>query len=182
MFIFNTQLLLIGIDSLWHLLLVVATRWQPTCFCRGDPGLVPRTRWMGVGGAAAGVFHPVPSRLLDGHGVSALQGRAGDSAVEVVGQAPAGERLRIWIEGLSIEGKEVKEGRAVTTWPCRDGCAQAPRYDRPEGDAGARRRESRSLAVGFGQAEKLGIERGFDITAIELPSDRPAKGGCSCPR
>ena len=32
------------------------------------------------------------------------------------------------------------------------------------------------LAVGFGsQAEKLGIEQGFDITAIEMPSDRPAK-------
>ena len=178
MFIFNTQLLLIGIDSLWHPLLVVVSAvaanllfaaatqgwfiarsklWESAalllvCFTLFRPGF-----WMDM---VYPPFKDVPGTQL----------------FEVVGKAPADDRLRVWIEGLSIEGKEVRKGVLLPL-----GAA----------DSDARKRldaiglkvmpapgseNLQVLAVGFGsQAEKLGIEQGFDITAIEMPSDRPAK-------
>ena len=178
MFIFNTQLLLIGIDSLWHLLLVVASAvaanllfaaatqgwflarnkiWESAalllvCFTLFRPGF-----WMDM---VYPPFKDVPGTQL----------------LEVVGQAPAGERLRIWIEGLSIEGKEVKKGVLLPLGPAETDARKRLDAIGLKVMPAPGSENLQVLAVGFGsQAEKLGIEQGFDITAIELPSDRPAK-------
>jgi TRAP transporter 4TM/12TM fusion protein len=176
MFIFNTQLLMIDIDSWAHLAVVVGSaivanllfaaatqgwflvrnRWWESlalllvCFSLFRPGF-----WMDM-------IHPPFERL------------PGAQALEVARTLPDDARLRLWIEGISIEGDEVKKGVLLPLGPraenARARFAAAGVTVMPQGDA------IQVLAVKFGsRAEKLGIEQGFAITAIELPSDRPDK-------
>jgi TRAP transporter 4TM/12TM fusion protein len=176
MFIFNTQLLMIGIDSWLHLVVVVASaivanllfaaatqgwfltknRWWESlalllvCFTLFRPGF-----WWDM-------IHP-PFQQLPGAKV-----------FEVAQQLPDGERLRLWIEGISIEGKDVKKGVLLPLGaPADNGRA---RLDAAGVKAMAQGDGVQVLAVQFGsQAEKLGIEQGFAITAVELPTSRPDK-------
>lgn len=175
LFIFNTQLLLIGLDGPLHLVLTVAAamvamlvfaaatqgfflvrnRWYETaamlliCFTLFRPGY-----WMDM-------FYP-PYDQVTGAAIS--------TAIE---QAPARTGKRMWVEGLNLDGDEVRKGVLL-----------------PLGEAGDAKTRLRSagltvmndseglmvMAVGFGSAaEKLGIEQGFHITAVEVPADRPAK-------
>ncbi|MEO7939055.1 MAG: DUF3394 domain-containing protein, partial [Burkholderiaceae bacterium] len=88
-------------------------------------------------------------------------------------EAPAEARQRIWIQGMNLEGKEVKKGVLL---PLGAPGTAAQRLKAvglqlmPLGD---------NLQVGvvqFGsKAEKLGIEQGFDITHVEVTATRPAK-------
>ncbi len=75
MFIFNTQLLMIGIDSYWHLFLTVASAIVANLmFAAATQGwFITRSQIVGGGAVAAGDLHPVPSGFLDGHGLSALR-------------------------------------------------------------------------------------------------------------
>ena len=91
----------------------------------------------------------------------------------LVEAAPAGERKRVWVEGINLDGREVRKGVLL-----------------PLGDPGPARERLRRIgltmmsvgeevqiaAVAFGsQAERLGLEQGFRIAAIEIPADRPVK-------
>ena len=91
----------------------------------------------------------------------------------LVEKAPAGERKRVWVEGLNLDGEQVRKGVLL-----------------PLGEPGPARERLRRIgltmmslgpdvqvaAVQFGsRAEKLGLEQGFKVTAIEVPADRPAK-------
>jgi TRAP transporter 4TM/12TM fusion protein len=175
LFIFNTQLLLIGIDGPFHLLLtivsavvamlvfaaatqgyfVVKSRWYETlalllvCFTLFRPGF-----WMDM-------VHPPFDRLT------------GSAIAQAIEQAPANTGKRIWVQGMDLNGDEVKKGVLLPLG--------AP------GEARARLKAAgvtampdeqgfKVLAVKFGStAEKLGIEQGFQINAVEVPADRPDK-------
>ncbi|PKO57378.1 MAG: C4-dicarboxylate ABC transporter, partial [Betaproteobacteria bacterium HGW-Betaproteobacteria-19] len=93
----------------------------------------------------------------------------------LVEEAPRNANLRVWVEGLTLEGREISKGVLL-----------------PLGEPAANARERLSTfgltvmtlgddvqiaAVKFGsRAEKLGLEQGFTFTAIELPSAaRPDK-------
>ena len=93
--------------------------------------------------------------------------------MELVEKAGPDERKRIWVEGTTIDGKDIRKGVLL-----------------PLGEPGAARDRLRKIgltvsqlgdevqvaAVAFGStAEKLGLEQSFRITTIEIPSDRPAK-------
>jgi len=175
LFIFNTQLLMIGIDGPIHMVLTVVsavtamlvfaaatqgyflvkTRWYETlalllvCFTLFRPGF-----WMDM-------IHPPFDNV------------SGDKIVETIEKAPANSRQRVWIQGLNLDGAEVKKGVLL-----------------PLGEAGdvkARLKSSgmtvmadpqgiKVMAVAFGStAEKLGVEQGFLINAAEVPADRPDK-------
>lgn len=175
LFIFNTQLLMIGIDGPLHMVLTVVsavtamlvfaaatqgyflvkTRWYETlalllvCFTLFRPGF-----WMDM-------IHPPFDNV------------GGDKIVETIEKAPANSRQRVWIQGLNLDGAEVKKGVLL-----------------PLGEAGdvkARLKSSgmtvmadpqgiKVMAVAFGStAEKLGVEQGFLINAAEVPADRPDK-------
>lgn len=175
LFIFNTQLLMIGIDGPLHMVLTVVsavtamlvfaaatqgyflvkTRWYETlalllvCFTLFRPGF-----WMDM-------IHPPFDNV------------SGDKIVETIEKAPANSRQRVWIQGLNLDGAEVKKGVLL-----------------PLGEAGdvkARLKSSgmtvmadpqgiKVMAVAFGStAEKLGVEQGFLINAAEVPADRPDK-------
>jgi TRAP transporter 4TM/12TM fusion protein len=177
MFIFNTQLLLIDIDHTFQLVLTIATATIASMvFAAATQGwFVTRNRihealllllvtfslfrpgfWMDL------MFPPyeeIPPTEL----------------TRLVEEAPRNANLRIWIEGITLEGREVSKGVLL-----------------PLGETAPTARE-RLAAIGlsvmsFGgqvqiatvqyrsRAEKLGIEQGFAITTIELPSgERPPK-------
>ncbi|MCD6665137.1 MAG: TRAP transporter permease, partial [Hydrogenophaga sp.] len=175
LFIFNTQLLLIGLDGPLHVALTMGSalvamlvfaastsgyffarnRWYETilmlliCFTLFRPGF-----WMDM------IKPPFEE----------LKGQAMVTAIEA---APAGTEKRVWIEGMNIDGDEVRKGVLLPlgeTGDVKARLATAGLTVMADGDALI------VMGVKFGsRAEKLGIEQSFRITSIEMPSDRPAK-------
>lgn len=175
MFIFNTQLLMIGIDSAWHLILTVASAIGANLiFAAATQGwFMTRSRlWESLllllvtftlfrPGFWMDMIHPPHAR------VPATQ------IMEIVEAAPADKRLRLWIEGEDINARKISKGVLL---PLGDKAPARQRLDAaglrllPAGDA------VDIIAVKFGsRAEKLGIENGFRITAIEVETTRPDK-------
>lgn len=93
--------------------------------------------------------------------------------MEFAETAPRNAQKRIWIEGESLDGETVIKGVLLPLGepgPARERLARAGLRVLPQGE------ELQILTVQFGsQAAKLGIEHGWRITRIELPSQRPAK-------
>ena len=175
LFIFNTQLLLIGLDGPVHLLMTVGTaviamlvfaaatqgyffarsRWYESlvlllvCFTLFRPGF-----WMDM-------IHPPFDEVR------------GERMGELIAEAPANAGKRVWIEGLNLNGDEVKKGVLIPLGAPGDAktrLASAGLTVMADGD------NLMVVAVKFGsRAEKLGIEQSFRITALEVPADRPAK-------
>ena len=175
LFIFNTQLLLIGLDGPLHLIMTVGTaviamlvfaaatqgyffarsRWYESlvlllvCFTLFRPGF-----WMDM-------IHP-PFDEVKGERMSQL-----------IAESPANTGKRIWIEGLNLNGDEVKKGVLIPLGAPGDvktRLASSGLTVMADGD------NLMVVAVKFGsKADKLGIEQSFRITALEVPADRPAK-------
>ena len=80
---------------------------------------------------------------------------------------------RVWVEGLNLNGDEVRKGVLLPLGPAgsaRERLAHSGLTVMADGDS------LMVVAVKFGSvAEKLGIEQGFRITSLEVPSNRPAK-------
>ncbi|MCB2021365.1 MAG: TRAP transporter permease, partial [Burkholderiaceae bacterium] len=175
LFIFNTQLLMIGIDSVWHLLLTMASATLAMLlFAAATQGyFLVRSRfyeslllllitftlfrpgfWWDM------VYPPykdVPAAEL----------------MKLVGEAPDGASKRVWIEGTNLDGKDIRKGVLLPlgkTAPARERLAAIGMTVVPLGD------EMQIAQVKFGsRAEKLGIEQGFKIATIEMPAERPDK-------
>jgi TRAP transporter 4TM/12TM fusion protein len=175
LFIFNTQLLLIGLDGPLHLLMTAGTaviamlvfaaatqgyfvarsRWYESlalllvCFTLFRPGF-----WMDM-------IHP-PFDEVKGERMSQL-----------IAESPANTGKRIWIEGLNLNGDEIKKGVLIPLGAPGDVKARLASSGltvMADGD------NLMVVAVKFGsKADKLGIEQSFRVTALEVPSDRPAK-------
>jgi TRAP transporter 4TM/12TM fusion protein len=175
LFIFNTQLLLIGLTGPFHLVLTIfiaivamlvfaaatqgyfltKTRWYETvalllvCFTLFRPGF-----WMDM------IAPPFDE----------IKGEAMTQAIE---QAPPNTGKRVWIEGLNLNGDEVRKGVLMPLGPAgtaKERLSSAGLTVMADGD------NLMVAAVKFGSAaEKLGIEQSFRITALEVPADRPAK-------
>jgi TRAP transporter 4TM/12TM fusion protein len=175
LFIFNTQLLLIGLDGPLHVALTMGsalvamlvfaavtsgyffarTRWYETiamllvCFTLFRPGF-----WMDM-------LHPPFDEIK------------GEAMAQAIEQAPANSGKRVWVEGMNLEGRDVRKGVLLPLGP--------------EGDVKTRLGHSgltvmndgdalMVVATKFGStAEKLGIEQSFRITSLEVPAQRPAK-------
>ncbi len=175
LFIFNTQLLLIGLDGPLHLAINIASaivamllfaaatqgyflvrsRWYETvallliCFTLFRPGF-----WMDM-------LHPPFDEVR------------GEAMSQMIAEAPKGASKRVWVEGMSLDGKDIRKGVLLPLGDVGDAktrLANAGLTTMADGDA------LMVAAVKFGStAEKLGIEQSFKITAIEVPADRPAK-------
>ncbi|MEO8717604.1 MAG: DUF3394 domain-containing protein, partial [Burkholderiales bacterium] len=174
-FIFNTQLLMIGIDSTLHLVLtVVSATVAMLVFAAATQGyFFVRSRWyesVALLLVTFTLFRPGYwwDMVYPPHAeVPATQ------LTQLVEKAPKDDRLRVWVEGVTIEGKTVKKGVLL---PLGDP-APAPQRLRKIGltlmTAGT---EVRIGAVNFGsKAEKLGLEQGFAIKSIEVEAERPDK-------
>ncbi len=175
LFIFNTQLLLIGVTGPFHLAMTIAiaivamlvfaaatqgyfltrTKWYETvalllvCFTLFRPGF-----WMDL-------VHPP---------FDEIKGEAMSAAIE---QAPPNTGKRMWVEGLNLNGDEVRKGVLLPLGPAgtaKERLASSGVTAMADGEG------LMVAAVKFGSpAEKLGIEQGFRITSLEVPADRPDK-------
>ncbi|WP_298432588.1 TRAP transporter permease [Ottowia sp.] len=176
MFIFNTQLLLIGIDNAAHLVItIVSAIVANLMFAAGTQGwFVTRNRWwesLALLLVTFTLFRPgfwwdmIYPPYVDAPATQLIQ---------VADTAPDGARQRLWIEGTTIEGKEISRGVLLPLGDKADnGRARLAKVGLrvvPMGD------ELQVMQVQFGsRAEKLGIEQGFTIKTIENDADRPAK-------
>ncbi|TNF60171.1 MAG: TRAP transporter fused permease subunit, partial [Burkholderiales bacterium] len=175
LFIFNTQLLLIGLTGPLHLAMTVGSalvamlvfaaatqgyffarnRWYETvamllvCFTLFRPGF-----WMDM-------IHPPFDEIR------------GEAMAQAIEQAPANSSKRVWVEGMNLEGQDVRKGVLLPLGPEADvktRLAHSGLTVMNDGDA------LMVVATRFGStAEKLGIEQSFRITALEVPAQRPAK-------
>ena len=175
LFIFNTQLLMIGLDGPFHLILTVASATVAMLvFAAATQGyFIVRSKWyesVAMLLVAFTLFRPgfwwdmvyppythVPASQL----------------TQSVESAPAGASKRLWIEGINLDGKEIKKGVLLPLGEpgsARDRLKNAGLMVMPEGD------RMRIMQVKFGsRAEKLGFEQGFEIVSVEVAAERPDK-------
>ncbi len=175
LFIFNTQLLMIGISSPWHLALTVASAIVAMLvFAAATQGyFLVRSRWYETVALLLVTFTLFRPGFWWDMVHPPYDERPASELMTLVEQAPAGERKRIWVEGLNLNGDEVRKGVLLPLGdpgPARERLRRVGLTVMTLGD------EVQVAAVQFGsQAEKLGLEQGFKVMSIEVPSDRPAK-------
>ncbi|WP_296494622.1 TRAP transporter permease [Rhodoferax sp.] len=175
LFIFNTQLLMIGIDGPFHLILtVVSATAAMLVFAAATQGhFLVKSRWyesialllitftLFRPGYWWDMVHP-PYTEVPASQISQL-----------IEAQPANAGKRIWIEGTNIDGKDIRKGVLLPLGPkgtARERLASAGVNVMAQGD------ELLITQVRFGsRAEKLGMEQGFRIVSAETPADRPAK-------
>ena len=177
MFIFNTQLLLIGIDNTFQLILTIVTATIASMmFAAATQGFfIAKSRlhesallllvtftlfrpgfWMDM---MYPPYEEIPPTEL----------------TRLVEEAPRNGNLRVWVEGMNLEGQDISKGVLL---PLGDKAAKASERLGAMGLTVMTLGDQVQVgAVRFGsQAEKLGLEQGFTISAIEIPSgERPAK-------
>ncbi len=176
MFIFNTQLLMIGIDSWLHFLIVVSTAIIANLmFAAATQGwFLVRNRWWESALLLLVCFSLFRPEFWWDKLYAPYQSLPATQIMAEAEKLPANANLRIWVEGLSLEGEEVKKGILLPLGPRKDN----PRERLADvgisvmqlGDA------VQISTVKFGsRADKLGLEQGFNIVMIEEPSQRPDK-------
>ena len=175
MFIFNTELLLIGINSFPHLVLTIVTAVAAMLvFAAATQGwFLTRSRWYESVVMLLVTFALLrPDFFLD-LVYPKYQITPAQRLVELAGAAPPGSGLRVRIEGTTIEGKELK--KTVLIPLAREG--SGPQRISKSGlttmsvPAGVQ-----IAAVSLhSPAEKAGFEQGFMITGIETALPRPAQ-------
>ena len=177
MFIFNTQILLIGITDTFHLVLtIVSATVASMMFAAATQGFfIAKSRihenlilllvtftlfrpgyWMDM---LYPPFEEVPATEF----------------VRLVEEGPRNGNLRVWVEGMSLEGQDISKGVLLPLGEkagnARERLGAIGLTTMALGD------QVQVAAVRFGsQAEKLGLEQGYNIVRIELPSgERPDK-------
>ena len=175
MFIFNTELLLIGIRSWWHLLMTVTTAVTAMLiFAAATQGwFARRSRWYESMALLVVTFVLLrPGFFLD-MAWERFQQVPASQLTELATNAPSDSSLRVKLEGESLEGKQIhktvllplgNEGTGEQRI-AHAGLTLAVIDDAPE-----------VMAVKLkGPAQKAGFEQGFKIVGIEVEAPRPAK-------
>jgi TRAP transporter 4TM/12TM fusion protein len=175
LFIFNTQLLMIGIDSTLHLILtVVSATVAMLVFAAATQGyFFVRSRWYESLALLLVTFTLFRPGYWWDMAYPPFERVPATEIMQVVEAKPAGDNLRVWVEGQTIEGKKVNKGVLLPlgeTGPARE------RLKKIGVTVMALGKEISVGGVGFGsRAEKLGLETGFKFTGIEVPTERPDK-------
>ena len=174
-FIFNHELLMIGVVSVWHGLLVgvgallamllfvastqryfiVPSRWYETAalllvaFCLFRPGF-----FMDI---VAPPYEEVPASRI----------------VAVAGEAPPDGYLRMRVAGETWAGREIEKTVRVPLGPAGEGAGRLRRVGLTLFVEDGR---TEIANVAFGStAKKLGLDPGWKVTVLEVPADRPRK-------
>ena len=175
LFIFNTQLLMIGIDGPWHLFLTVSSALVAMLlFAAATQGyfLVRSKLWESAALLLITftLFRPGFWWDMVYPPFAAIPAAQMAPLIEA---APANTGKRVWVEGLSLEGNEVRKGVLLPLGPqgsMKQRLAHSGLSIMPQGDG------LLVSMVRFGsKAEKLGVEQGFVITQAEVATDRPDK-------
>ena len=175
LFIFNTQLLLMGLTGPLHLILtVVSATVAMLVFAAATQGyFLVKSRWYETVALLLITF----TLFRPGYWWDMLYPPFDEvPAAQMTGlieQAPAGSGKRVWIEGMNMNGDDIRKGVLLPLGEpgtARERLASSGLTVMAQGD------ELLIAAVKFGSpAEKLGIEQGYRIVSAEVPSDRPAK-------
>ena len=175
MFIYNTQLLLIGIDTIPHLLITIASAIVANLVfvAASQNWFLTRNRWyetVGLLFIAFALFRP--GFFMDDY-FPPYKTMPAAQLMQVVDEVPTNGRLRIWTDGVDINGRDIKRGvllHLVETGPARERLDKFGLKVLPSGD------KFDIIMVRFGsRAEKLGVEQGHRITALEAETDNPSK-------
>jgi TRAP transporter 4TM/12TM fusion protein len=177
MFIFNTQLLLIGIENTVQMVMTIVTATIASmAFAAATQGwFLTHNKVYEVVAlllVTFSLFRPgfwmdLVSDPYDHIPVTEL--------TRLVEEAPPNANLRVWVAGMSLEGRDIEKGVLLPLGQ------SAPNARERLGAIGLTLMtlgdDVQVAAVRFGsRAEGLGLEQGFRILTIELPvADRPAK-------
>ncbi len=175
LFIFNTQLLMIGIDTWLHLVLTVASATVAMLvFAAATQGyFFARSRWYESVALLLITFTLFRPGYWWDMIYPPFERVPASQMMKVIEAKPAEANLRVWVEGQTIEGKDIKKGVLLPLG------ATGPARDRLKGIGLTVMALGDDISVGpvaFGsRAEKLGLETGFKFTGIEVPTERPDK-------
>ncbi len=175
-FIFNSQLLLIGITSAGHLMLtIVSALLAMLVFAAGTMNwFVVRSRWYESLLLLIAAFILFRPGFFWDVAFPPYDDRPGREVPSVAAGAPDGGFLRIVVTGEDLYGEKVARHLAL-----RMGAANRPVEARLAGaglQLARRGDEVRVLSVSFGSAaDKAGIRTGWVVRSVLVPSDRPAK-------
>jgi len=175
LFIFNTQLLLMGLTGPLHLVLtVVSATVAMLVFAAATQGyFLVKSRWYETVALLLITFTLFRPGFWWDMLYPPFDEVPAAQMTALIEQAPADAGKRIWIEGMNMDGDDIRKGVLLPLGEpgtARERLARAGLTVMAQGD------ELLIAAVKFGSpAAKLGIEQGFRIVSAEVPSDRPAK-------
>jgi len=175
LFIFNTQLLLIGVSGWFHLALtVVSATVAMLVFAAATQGyFLVKSRWYETVALFLITFTLFRPGFWWDMIYPPFEHTAPAALMKIIEDKPANANLRLWVEGETIEGRQFSKGVLVPLGP------MAPARERLKGAGFSLMTLGDQVSIGpvaFGSvAEKLGLEAGFKVTAVELPVERPAK-------
>ena len=174
MFIYNTQLLLIGVDSAPEFLLIVVSAVTASLIfvAASQNWFLTRSKWYESAILLLIAFSLFRPNFWMDMVYPPYNKIAPTELMQVIEKAPAGELLRVWIEGEDLKGKPIKKGMLV---PLTEAGPAAQRLERfglrlvPMGD------QIDVVSVKFrSKAEKAGFQQGQKVTALEVENERPA--------
>ena len=174
-FIFNTDLLLIGIRSWWQALLTIVTAIVAMLlFAAGTQGwFLRRNRWYESVALLLVTFTLLRPGFWIDLGWQAYRVESPAQLVQIADTAPDSARLRLRIEGTTIEGNEVQK---TVLLPLGEKGPALQRLRKAGLTVMAAGDKVDVLAVALrSPAAKAGFEQGFTITGVEVAADRPAK-------
>ena len=176
LFIFNTQLLLIGIGSPVHLIITIVTSVVAMLvFAAATQGyFLVRSRWYETLALLLVTFTLFRPGFWWDMLYPPYEEEPAARLLQIAETGPRNARARIWIEGTNLDGDTVSKGVLLMLGDpaasARERLSNQGLQVMQQGD------ELQVLGVRFGsQAEKLGIEQGWRITHVEKPVDRPVK-------
>jgi TRAP transporter 4TM/12TM fusion protein len=175
LFIFNTQLLLIGITGPFHLAMTIGSALVAMLvFAAATQGyFLVRTRWYETLALLLVTFTLFRPGYFWDQVFAPFEERPAAEFMQLVEQTAPGERKRIWVEGLNLDGREVRKGVLL---PLGDAGPAAERLARSGLTVMAFGDQVQISGVQFGStAARLGLEQGWRVVGIEMPAERPAK-------
>jgi hypothetical protein len=174
MFIFNTKLLLIGIEGVFDLLLTVGSAvLAMLLFAAVTQGyFLARSRlWEGAALLLVAFTLFRPGFWLD-LVEPPFREVAGPALIEAAAEVPEGERLRLLVQGETIDGDFVSKEVALPAGPAAAGAERLSALGLE-----LREEDGRLMvdAVGFDSpAAKTGIDFDWEIVSLKAPRERPS--------
>jgi TRAP transporter 4TM/12TM fusion protein len=174
MFIYNTQLLLIGIDSVAQFIMVVVTAIAASLIfvAASQNWFLTRNKWYESVILLLVAFSLFRPNFWMDMIVPPYDKIAPTQLMQMVEKAPVGEDMRIWIEGEDLNGNPVNKGMLL---PLGEAGSAAERLERFGLRLMSMGDEISVTSVKFrSKADKAGFKQGQKVTAIEKESSQPA--------
>ncbi len=174
-FIFNPQMLMIDVGN-WPeaTLVIVISTIAILLFSAGTMGwFFGRSRWWESALlllACFALFRPgfFWDKLYDPY-----QHRPGSELFQVAGSLPADSRVMLVVAGMNIEGDDIRKTISLPLGPVAEGRIRINATGATITSLGG---ELQVAAVKFGSAaRRVGLDQGFTVQEVLLPSDRPSK-------